>query len=308
MIKQRYPQAILISCEVPWDAHEQLMEGLFRREVQTVLAQGFKHLYIFGTAGEGYAVDTARFKQIVRIFREETNQPDVHAMVGVIGLSTANIVERIQMAHDAGFRAFQISLPSWAALRDAEMMRFFVDVCGAFPDSGFLHYNLPRTKRLLTGADYRRIADVVPNLVATKNTGGGLDRARDLMTNAPEIQHFFGEGNFMHGCNYGSCSLLSSFGPMAPAKAKALFAAGVAGRIEEVYRLHHEFHDMLRIVFGPLLAEERIDGAYDKMIVRLGGLGEFPLRLLSPYIGFSEEQYAALAARMREHFGDWLAV
>lgn len=306
MTKQRYPQAILISCEVPWDEHEQLMENLFRRQVQTVLKQGFKHVYIFGTAGEGYAIDTVRFKQIVHIFRQETNKPDVYAMVGVIGLSTANIIERIQMAHDAGFRTFQISLPSWAALRDEEVIRFFVDVCCAFPDSGFLHYNLPRTKLLLTGRDYRRIIDVVPNLVATKNTGGGLERARDLVTNASEIQHFFGEANFTHGCNYGPCSLLSSFGPMAPAKARDLFEAGLAGRIEDMYRLQHEFHDMLRIVLGPLLAEERIDGAYDKMIIRLAGLEEFPLRLLSPYICFSEEQYLAMKARMRKHFGSWL--
>ncbi len=306
MINQRYPQATLISCEVPWDDREQLVEDLFRREVQTVLLQGFKNVYIFGTAGEGYAIDTVRFRQIVRIFREETNNPDTHAMVGVIGLSTANIIERIQMAYEAGFRTFQISLPSWAALRDEEMLRFFVDVCCAFPDSGFLHYNLPRAKRLLTGRDYRRIADVVPNLVATKNTGGGLERARDLMTNASEIQHFFSEANFTHGCNYGPCSLLSSFGPMAPAKTKALFEAGLAGRIEDMYRLQHEFQNMLHVVWGPLLAEERIDGAYDKMIVRLAGLKEFPLRLLSPYICFSEEQYMAMEARMREHFGGWL--
>lgn len=93
---------------------------------------------------------------------------------------------------------------------------------------------------------------------------------------------------------------------MAPAKTKALFEAGLAGRIEEMYRLQHEFQDMLHVVLGPLLAEERIDGAYDKMIVRLAGLSEFPLRLLSPYICFSEEQYVAVEARMREHFGSWL--
>ncbi len=58
------------------------MGNLFRREVQTVLAQGFKDIYIFGGAGEGYAIDTVRFSQIVRIFREETNDPDTHTMVG----------------------------------------------------------------------------------------------------------------------------------------------------------------------------------------------------------------------------------
>jgi dihydrodipicolinate synthase/N-acetylneuraminate lyase len=287
----RYPQAILISCEAPWDEREELLEDVFRREVRHTLELGFNHLYIFGTAGEGYAVDTRRFQQIVRLFREETRGDNVHPMVGVIGLSTANIVERIGFAYDQGFRVFQISLPSWGALNDTEMMTFFKDVCGAFPDAGFLHYNLPRTKRVLTGKDYRRIIDAVPNLVATKNTGGGLARASDLMQNAPELQHFFGEENFVHGCLYGECSLLSSFGPMTPRKTKELFEAGRRGDVETMFRLQKGFHDFVRGVLGPVLKEERIDGAYD---------------LLSPYQGFSEEQYQACKHTLHSQYADWI--
>jgi len=301
----RYPQAILISCETPWDENEQLIEDVFRREVRSVL-QNFTHLYVFGTAGEGYAVDTARFQQVVRIFYEETRGADVHPMVGVIGLSTANIVERIAFAYTTGFRVFQISMPAWGALNDTEVMTFFRDVCGAFPDAQFLHYNLPRTKRVLEGADYRRLIDAVPNLVATKNTGGGLDRAAALMTQAGELQHFFGETNFPHGCMYGECSLLSSFGPMSPHKTWALFEAGRKGQLVEMFKLQKEFHDMLYGVLGSVLSEGRIDGAYDKMLVRLGGLEEMPLRLLSPYQCFSEEQYQACKRILHEQFAEWL--
>ena len=301
----RYPQAILVSCEAPWDENEQLIEDVFRREVRSVL-QNFNHLYVFGTAGEGYAVDTARFQQVVRIFYEETRGADVHPMVGVIGLSTANIVERIAFAYATGFRVFQISMPAWGALNDTEVMTFFRDVCGAFPDAQFLHYNLPRTKRVLEGADYRRLIDAVPNLVATKNTGGGLDRAAALMTQAGELQHFFGETNFPHGCMYGECSLLSSFGPMSPHKTWALFEAGRKGQMVEMFKLQKEFHDMLYGVLGSVLSEGRIDGAYDKMLVRLGGLEEMPLRLLSPYQCFSEEQYQACKRILHEQFAEWL--
>lgn len=301
----RYPQAILVSCEAPWDENEQLIEDVFRREVRSVL-QNFKHLYVFGTAGEGYAVDTARFQQVVRVFYEETRGADVHPMVGVIGLSTANIVERIAFAYTTGFRVFQISMPAWGALNDTEVMTFFRDVCGAFPDAQFLHYNLPRTKRVLEGADYRRLIDAVPNLVATKNTGGGLDRAAALMTQAGELQHFFGETNFPHGCMYGECSLLSSFGPMSPHKTWALFEAGRKGQLVEMFKLQKEFHDMLYGVLGSVLSEGRIDGAYDKMLVRLGGLEEMPLRLLSPYQCFSEEQYQACKRILHEQFAEWL--
>ncbi len=63
---------------------------------------------------------------------------------------------------------------------------------------------------------------------------------------------------------------------------------------------------MLHGALGPLLAEGRIDGAYDKLLVRLGGLEEMPLGLLSPYQGFSEEQYQACKRVMQERFAEWL--
>lgn len=301
----RYPQAILVSCELPWDDNDGLLEDIFRREVREAV-QEFNHVYVFGTAGEGYAVDTQRFRRVVEIFYEETRGDDIHPMVGVIGLSTANIVERIAFAYGVGFRAFQISMPCWGALNDREVMTFFTDVCGAFPDAQFLHYNLPRAKRVLLGPDYRRLVDAVPNLVATKNTGGGMDRAASVMTHAPELQHFFGETNFPHGCMYGECSLLASFATMSPHKTRALFDAGRKGHFAELFKLQREFHDMLVGVLEPVLAEGRIDGAYDKMLVRLGGFEEMPLRLLSPYQCFTEEQYQTCKAALCERFPDWV--
>ena len=149
----RYPQGILVACPSPWDDRDELVEEILREEVRLVLSAGFEHCYVFGTGGEGYAVDTRRFRQVVDVFHEEVDGKPVSAMVGVIGLSTVQIVERLEYAHDVGFRMFQISLPSWGPLDDDEVLRFFSDVCGTFPDSRFLHYNLPRTKRVVGGRD-----------------------------------------------------------------------------------------------------------------------------------------------------------
>lgn len=298
----RFHQAVLVSCELPWDEKERFQESVFRREVGHTRQLGFDHLYIFGTAGEGYAVNIDRFKQVTEVFWDATRDAGVHTMVGAIGLSTATTVERVEIAYGLGFRMFQVVLPGWGALNDVELSTFFKDLCGTFPDAAFLHYNLPRTKRVLTGADYRRIADEAPNLVATKNTGGGLPRAADLMTSAPELQHFFGEQNFPHGCMYGECSLLSSLGPIAPEATLGLFEAGRSRQLEQLFRLQHFFHDLLQGVLGDLLAMDRIDGAYDKLLVRLGGLEEMPLRLLSPYQGFSEEQFQICHRRYVEQF------
>ena len=73
-----------------------------------------------------------------------------------------------------------------------------------------------------------------------------------------------------------------------------------------MFDLQKEFHEMLHGALGPLLAEGRMDGAYDKLLVRLGGLEEMPLRLLSPYQGFSEEQYQTCKRVMKDRFAEWL--
>ncbi len=50
MATKRYHPAILVSCEIPWDDGENLIEDVFRQEIRATLAQ-FDNLYIFGTAG-----------------------------------------------------------------------------------------------------------------------------------------------------------------------------------------------------------------------------------------------------------------
>jgi dihydrodipicolinate synthase/N-acetylneuraminate lyase len=304
----RYPQTILVACPTPWDETFQLDEPTFRAEVQAVLAAGYTDVYIFGTGGEGYAVDTARFTRVVEVFGEESLGRDgVRPMVGIIGLSTAIVLERIAIAHAVGFRTFQISLPAWGPLNDTELLRYFTDVCGAYPDSRFLNYNLPRTKRVLTGADYAKVLPLVPNLVATKTTGGGMAAAEELLTNAGELQHFMGEGNFPHGSMFGECSLLASYAELSPHKTRALFEAGRTRDVGTLFTLQHEFARMQTDLWAAPSTPAHMDGAYDKMLVKLGMLPDFPLRLLSPYTGFTEDDHRACRQLLESRYPDWLA-
>jgi len=302
---KRYHQTILISCEVPWDENEEFMAGAFRAQVRHALASSFHDVYIFGTAGEGYAVTNSQFAQVAEVFAEETLRPGVSPQVGVIGLSTGIVVERLRIAHALGFRAFQISLPCWGALNDQEMFRFFEGVCGTFPDSRFLHYNLMRTKRLLTPGDYRALADRVPNLAATKNTGLTVQAVGDLIRLTPEIQHFVGEALLPTASLHGECSLLSSFGPMAPRKTQELFGYARAKRWDKLFTFQRDYLLMVEDVIAPMRWQTLIDGAYDKLLARLGGV-EMPLRLLPPYQGFSEEVFQECHRILHEKYADWL--
>jgi dihydrodipicolinate synthase/N-acetylneuraminate lyase len=293
----------MVSVVCPWDDEEQLVEPVFRRAIRHALSAGFRHLYVFGTAGEGYAVDSARFRHVVDVLRDETAGTDAEPMVGVIGLSSANVIERLRVAHDLGIRAFQISLPAWSPLDDAEVVAYFETVCGAFPDSRFMHYNTARVGRLVGGTLYREVANRVPNLVATKTMTGDLSAIAGVVRDAPELMHFLTEQSIAYGSLFGQVALLGTFGALAPDQSWALLRAVQEGRHIEAAGIGGWFERLNHVIFDDLMVDRRVDGAYDKTIEKLAPpMADFPLRMLSPYRTVSNAEFEAARGRLREGF------
>jgi len=289
-VAKRYPSVLLATCLLPWTERFEFDEPLFREQVRRARQELTPHLYLFGTAGEGYAISDQQFDHIIRVFRDEM-PPESHPMIGLIGLSLPAIVERIERAGALGFRAFQLSLPSWGELNDREVDEFFRQTCGQFPACAFLHYNVRRAKRLLVGDDYARLAAAHPNLVAVKM--GGEDEAAliDVLAKAPALQGFFTEFGFAALRDRYECGYLVALGLMHFGRARAFFEArgsDLAARGDEFRVIHRA----LKTAAGP---DARIDGAYDKLYARLRE-PRFPLRLLPPYEGMSEDVFTRFRA------------
>jgi dihydrodipicolinate synthase/N-acetylneuraminate lyase len=284
--KTRYPQGMLGAVDIPWTEDYSLDEKAFRRLVRRYVSLGFNELYVMGTAGEGYAMSDGRFQRVVDVFVEEMSAPGLKPQVGAISLSQEQVVERTGYAHGKGIRSFQISLPSWGAVTDREMLAFFMQVCGEFPDSKFLHYNLGRSKRILTGDDYRPIIEAVPNLVATKQSTYDFGLVRGWMTKAPELQHFFLQHDFALGSLFGECSLLCAMAGVFPELTREYFEAGRRRDLARAFEIQAKFMEIGEGLFGHIKTLH-MDGAYDKFMVWLVD-PEFPRRLLPPYETFSD--------------------
>ncbi len=84
---KRFPASMLATCVIPWREDFSFDEELFRAEVRLLRDRLTRRLYLFGTAGEGYAVSDRQFQQIVAAFRAEMSGPQDHPMVGVLSLS-----------------------------------------------------------------------------------------------------------------------------------------------------------------------------------------------------------------------------
>lgn len=302
MSNKRFPSGIMATCCIPWDENDRFAERIFRLNVQHAL-HGTKFLYVFGTAGEGYAVTDRQYEEIVSAFADEMRRGKAEPMVGVIDLSLGTIMDRIKRGRDLGVKQYQISLPSWAALSEKELFSFFKHVCGGFPECRFMHYNLPRTKRMVTGKEYGRLAEEHPNLVATKNCGDSQSHLRSLIEDAPQLQHFLSEADYVYGSLFGECGILVSFIMNWP-KIRALFEAGQRRDVATMVSIQREV-DIVIQALDEAMPDDRIDGSYDKLFEKMYE-PDMPLRLLPPYIGSSDEEYHHFVRLLKERLPEWV--
>ena len=281
---------ILSTAVVPWNERFEFQEDVFRRQVHILARELTRDLYVFGTAGEGYAVTEGQFDRITRAFWESAQESKVNPMVGLISLSLPTIIERIERCHALGFRLFQLSLPSWGALNEGEVDRFFAETCGRFPDCQFHHYNLMRTKRLLTSVEYRRLAAAHPNFIAVKNSTTDPAVIADLMTMTPRLRFYITEFGYAIARKTHDLGLLISLATINAERAKRFVTGTDAQRASDLEDLKAAIAALTAT--GPKF---HIDGAYDKMLYRLTD-PTFPLRLLPPYASASDADFEVFKA------------
>jgi dihydrodipicolinate synthase/N-acetylneuraminate lyase len=291
---KRCRDTILATVVVPWDEQGRFLEEPFRQLTRTLVERLTPDLYVFGTGGEGYAVSDAQFGEVAAAFADEMQARGGQPMLGVISLSLATVIERIELGCELGYTSFQLSLPSWGPLGDDEVDAFFRETCARFPERRFLHYNVGRTKRILRGADYRRLAEAHPNLVALKFSSSDWRVVDELVGGAGDVRCFLTEHAFALARDRHDCGLLASIVALDLARAREFHEArgdrlrAMLAELEQLDRLLEECVEDPRV---------HMDGAFDKLIARVHAPG-FPLRLLPPYRGAADEAFDRLLARL----------
>ena len=289
MSEKRYPSTILATACIPWTESYELDERIFRNEIRGLVKRGIHNIYLFGTAGEGYAVTDEQFEAIVKIFADEMKAPDLYPMVGIVSLSFTTMLKRIKIAYSYGIRDFQFSLPSWGALQDEELYFFVHQLCDPFPDCRFLNYNIPRTKRVMGMTEFKRLADEIPNFVGVKYSNPDISTTLDIANSNTPLQFFLTEIAFGYASMVGEFGFLISLGNCRIERAWEYFNAAVKKDKDKLLQIQQECILLSRGLMKAL-GGNRIDGAYDKVFCKLMD-PDFPLRLLPPYSYASDEQF-----------------
>jgi dihydrodipicolinate synthase/N-acetylneuraminate lyase len=304
---KKHEQYILATCTVPWDENYSFAENVFRKQIRHILKHGTRHIYIFGTAGEGYAVTESQFRQITETFYEEMKAADSDPMVGIISMSLPTVIERIEWSYKLGVRSFQLSLPAWGPCTFDEIRSFFSHTCGRFADCSFLHYNCPRCKRLITPDEYGLLADEFSNLRATKNGAGGILDIISLTQKAPEMRHFLTEFNFAQAHLLGlDAGLLISVASINWKSAKLFYNSCVDKNVGKINKYILELKDIHKKLLDIVGTQGHIDGAYDKMFSKIAD-NDFPLRLLPPYTYADDSAFVKFQQYIKNSYPNWIA-
>ncbi len=173
-----------------------------------------------------------------------------------------------------------------------------------------MHYNVPRAKRFLNGAEYQRIKEVAPSLIGVKYTYAGAhfgDLQSAMMMN-PDISFFVAEPMMASYMMLGARGTYSSLVFTNPNFMLTFYDHAARGRWESAIAMqktaHRFYEDMVPFVQG--LGEGVMDPVFDKGLAKAAGSIVGSQRIRPPYIGWSDATVTAVRRRLHERWPRFL--
>ena len=115
-----------------------------------------------------------------------------------------------------------------------------------------------------------------------------------------------GEGNFPHGAMFGECSLLASYAELSPRKTFAAVRGRPDRDVGELFELQHDFQRMRHDLWAQPGPGSHMDGAYDKMLVKLGMLPGLPAPPAVAVPRLHRRRLPRLPRVLDERWRDWV--
>lgn len=187
--------------------------------------------FVLGTTGEAASLPFSLKKEFLAVAGRLKQSGDV-LYAGISANVLAESVVLAQCAFDNGADAAVATLPSYYALTDAGMLRYFSELADAVPGP-LMIYNIPATTHMSVPLDVVEQLSRHHNLVGLKDS----ERNADRMTEA--IERWQGRDDFSYFLGWaaksadavltGGDGLVPSTGNFHPALYRDLFAAAQTG-------------------------------------------------------------------------------
>jgi len=295
---------------IPWTEDDRIDEETFRRNLRALCEAKVSGIYTTGSTGEFYALDEPEFCRVVSILVEECRPYGMLTQAACGSTSTRATLRQLEHVQRVGCDGAQVVIPFWMDLSDADLLGFFRDVTAACPDLPLVSYNIPRAKRFLLAADYKKIKEVAPQLIGVKFTfvGSHFGDLLEAIVLLPDLSFFVGEGFLASAMRVGARGSYSSLVLMNPTLMMKYYRDCADGRWDAAFEVQASIRRFVRDLFA-FMKEQNLGGAdpvIDKGLAVAAGFLKGHQRTRAPYTGWPDEGVRQVRAWLAKHHPEWV--
>ena len=231
-------KGIIVPAVTPFTASFQLDEAA----VEKIFANFYQHdisPFILGTTGESASLSNKIKLEYLKAAAKNKKSDSV-LYAGISSNVFNESVDFAKLCADNAVDAVAATLPSYYALKDGQMLKYFEDLADAIP-LPMIIYNIPATTHMSIPLEVIDELSMHPNIVAVKDSERSEERlmkSLELWKDRRDFGHFLGwASKSALALIGGSDGLIPSTGNVAPEIYAAMWKAFVDKDFKEVYAM-----------------------------------------------------------------------
>lgn len=274
---------------LPLNADESIDYTWLAAQLDFIIAAGVNGLYTNGTASEFYSQTEDEFDRLHALMAEKCEHAGMPFQIGVSHPNAQTSLARLRRAVAFKPGAWQVILPDWLPVVDAEAVAFLERMAEAAAPAGLVLYNPPHAKRALAPRDFARLKQAVPQLVGVKVMDGDEQWYAEMREQAGGLSVFVPGHHLATGLLLGAAGSYSNIACLHPVGARRwyeLMKTEPARALEIEARLRKFFADHI----APFKMRGYSNAALDKLLAAIGRWSATGTRLRWPYQWIPERE------------------
>lgn len=298
MSQTREIRGLMSALIVPFDeqgkVNEKGLRQVIRHNIDKMKIDG---LYVGGSTGENFMLDTATKKQIFQIAKDEAkDQVSLIAQIG--GPNLYEAIELGQYATDLGYDAISAVTPFYYKFSFAEIKQYYFDILDAV-DNRMIVYSIP----FLTGVDIglSQFGELFahPKIVGVKFTAADFYLLERLRSTYPDVLIYSGFDEMLLPALVNNVDgAIGSTYNVNGLRARETMDLAKAGKYEEALKAQNASNALISDIID--------NGLYPtiKQLLVLSGCDAGPFLSRKPMASATEAQIAKAKEIYKRHFGN----
>jgi dihydrodipicolinate synthase/N-acetylneuraminate lyase len=265
------------------------------------IAEAGTELFVFGTTGESSSIPNEEKARLTAIICDSyAGKMDLYA--GIASNCFEDSVELAKRFADMGVTVAVANLPSYYALDDTQILRYFEALADAIP-LPLIIYNIPATTKMSIPLDIVDQLSEHDNIVGLKDSERDEDRLENAILrykDRADFSHFIGwAAQSKKALLWGSDGLVPSSGNLVPGMYRELYDLSLKRDGVAAQRLQ-DLTDDISLIYQK---DRGLGSALAALKVLMNELGLCEKEMWPPLVAIEGEEEAELRVRIAKALG-----